>query len=46
MSILVGHAADMGETKNTYNILAGKAWTETKICRWENNIIIEFRETG
>jgi hypothetical protein len=46
----VGHVACMGEGRGVYRVLVGrpkkKRPLERPRCRWENNIKLDFRETG
>jgi hypothetical protein len=47
-----GHAACMGEKRNTYEIVVGKPYGKGKRplgrprCRWEDNIKMDHRATG
>jgi len=47
---LAGHAARMGEMRNTYNVLVGKSGGERPLGRprrkWEDNIRIDLMEIG
>jgi hypothetical protein len=44
---LAGHAARMGEMRNSYNILVGKREGKSPVeisrCRWEDNIRIDLK---
>jgi hypothetical protein len=45
-----GHVARMGEGRNMYRVLVGKAEgkrpLERQRCRWEDGIKMDFREIG
>jgi hypothetical protein len=45
-----GHVAHMGEMNNRYKIYVGKLEEKTSLlrsrCRWDNNIIEEFKDLG
>jgi hypothetical protein len=45
-----GHVARMGEKRNAYRILVekpeGRRLLERSICKWEDNIKMDLRETG
>jgi transcription termination factor 2 len=45
-----GHVARMGETRNVYRILVGKAERKRPLgrprCRWVDNIKMDLREIG
>jgi hypothetical protein len=45
-----GHVARMGEGRGVYRVLVGRPESKRPLgrprCRWEDNIKMEFRETG
>jgi hypothetical protein len=47
---LAGHVACMGEERGVYRVLVGRPEGRSLLgrprCRWEDNIKMDFRETG